>query len=139
MNSITEKTTRTAVAQIAYFSKNAEIIDYKDEEQRLFIGCFYILDKNRKIIGVDVDQASESDHIIFSAMKGVSNSVKLALEGFEKNNKEWPSECAGKTVYLGIEEDCIGLSATEGSWRMTNFTIDQYNKLYETIKMILLK
>ena len=29
-----------------YFSKNAEMIDYKDEEQRMYIGCFCIIDKD---------------------------------------------------------------------------------------------
>ena len=91
-------------------------------------------DANRKIIGVDVDQASLSDHIIFSALKGIANSVNLALEVFDKNNKQWSAETAGKTDSLGIEKDCVGLSATEGSWRMTKFTIDQYNQFYESIK-----
>ena len=28
-----------------YFAKNTQIIDYKDEEQRYFIGCFYVFNK----------------------------------------------------------------------------------------------
>ena len=92
------------------------------------------IDPKRKIIGVDVDQASESENIIFSAMKGVTNSVSLALDGYVNNNKQWLEECAGKTVSLGIENDCVGLSATEGSWRMNNYTVEDYNKLYASMK-----
>lgn len=32
-----------------YFSLHATMIDYKDEDQRPFVGCFYILDKNKKL------------------------------------------------------------------------------------------
>ena len=32
-----------------YFSKHTQIIDYKDEEQRCFIGCFYVFEKNKKL------------------------------------------------------------------------------------------
>lgn len=33
-----------------YFSENSNMIDYNDDEQRIFIGTFYILDKNNKLI-----------------------------------------------------------------------------------------
>ena len=32
-----------------YFSKNSSMIDYRDEEQRPYIGTFYLTDKNKKI------------------------------------------------------------------------------------------
>lgn len=91
-------------------------------------------DKDRKIIGVDSDQADESDHIIFSAMKGLTESVYNALEELDKNGGKWPEELAGKTAHVGVKENSVGLSATENSWRMKNFTIDDYNKSYEKIK-----
>jgi len=33
-----------------YFSENSTMIDYNDDEQRIFIGSFYILGKNSKLI-----------------------------------------------------------------------------------------
>jgi len=32
-----------------YFSNNAIMIDYEDEEQRMFVGCFCILGKDKKL------------------------------------------------------------------------------------------
>ena len=90
--------------------------------------------KDRKIIGVDSDQADESDHIIFSAMKGLTESVYNALEELNKNDGKWPEEYAGKTAHVGVVENSVSLSATKDSWRMKNFTIDDYNKAYEKIK-----
>ena len=91
-------------------------------------------DVNNKIIGVDVDQSGESNNIVFSAMKGLAASIIAALEEYEKNNMAWPEELAGKASKVGIKEDGVGLSATEGSWRVKNMTIDEYNTMIDGIK-----
>ncbi len=87
-----------------------------------------------KVIGVDVDQAAESATIITSAMKGLTNSVVLALTDLYKNNGTWPAEYAGKTANLGVDEDCVGLPTAAASWRLNNFTVDQYNALFADVK-----
>ena len=87
-----------------------------------------------KVIGVDVDQSAESELIITSAMKELSTSVVLSLTDLYANNGTWPEAYAGKTAKLGAADKCVGLPTAEGSWRMTNFTVDQYNALFEQVK-----
>ncbi|MBQ7408040.1 MAG: BMP family ABC transporter substrate-binding protein [Clostridia bacterium] len=86
-----------------------------------------------KIIGVDVDQSllpGCSDLVITSAVKGLSESVYLALSQFYAG--EWDEKLGGKAQNLGAAEDATGLP-TE-TWSMTNFTLEQYNALYAQIK-----
>ena len=85
---------------------------------------------NAKIIGVDVDQSGESDKVITSAVKGLSASVERVLGQFYDG--KWDAELANKAQNLGAAEDSTGLP-TE-TWRMTNFTVDQYKALFEKIK-----
>jgi basic membrane protein A len=85
-----------------------------------------------KIIGVDRDQASESDQILTSAMKDITNSVLLALESFYDNEKAWDVDHAGVTDTLGAAEECVSL-ATGDSWRLENFTITQYEAMFEDL------
>ena len=89
---------------------------------------------NGKVIGVDVDQSAESDCIITSAMKGLTNSVVLALEDLKANNGKWSADYAGKTAVLGAADDCVGLPTAAGSWRLSAFTVDEYNALFEKVK-----
>ncbi|MBR0444089.1 MAG: BMP family ABC transporter substrate-binding protein [Clostridia bacterium] len=89
---------------------------------------------NGKVIGVDVDQSGESECIITSAMKGLSNSVILALEDLWANNGVWSADYAGKTAVLGAADDCVGLPTAEGSWRLSTFTVDEYNALFAKVK-----
>ena len=87
-----------------------------------------------KVIGVDVDQSAESDCIVTSAMKGLSNSVVLALEDLWNNNGKWSDTYAGQTAVLGVADDCVGLPTAEGSWRLNTFTVDEYTALFEQVK-----
>ena len=87
-----------------------------------------------KVIGVDVDQSAESECIVTSAMKGLSNSVVLALEDLWNNNGKWSEAYAGQTAVLGVADDCVGLPTAEGSWRLNTFTVDEYNALFEQVK-----
>ena len=89
---------------------------------------------NGKVIGVDVDQSAESECIITSAMKGLTNSVVLALEDLKANNGKWSAAYAGKTAVLGAADDCVGLPTATGSWRLAKFTVDEYNKLFANVK-----
>ena len=87
-----------------------------------------------KVIGVDVDQSAESECIVTSAMKGLSNSVVLALEDLWNNNGKWSEAYAGQTAVLGVADDCVGLPTAEGSWRLNTFTVDEYTALFEQVK-----
>ena len=85
---------------------------------------------NAKIIGVDVDQSGESEKVITSAVKGLSASVERVLGQFYAG--KWDAELADKAQNLGAAEDSTGLPTD--TWRLQNFTVDQYKALFEKIK-----
>ena len=85
-----------------------------------------------KIIGVDVDQSGESEKVITSAMKGLAASVEKVLGQFYDG--KWDAELKNVAQNLGAAEDATGLPTAEGSWRMTNFTVEQYNDLFAKVK-----
>lgn len=87
---------------------------------------------NRKVIGVDVDQASLSDKIITSAVKGLSASVELALAKFYEG--KWDAELADKCLNLGAAEDSTGLPTADGSWRFSTFKKSEYEALFNLVK-----
>ena len=89
---------------------------------------------NAKVIGVDVDQSAESELIITSAMKELKNSVVMALTALYDNGGTWPAEYAGTEQKLGAAQDCVGLPTAEGSWRLTTYTVEQYNELFAKVK-----
>lgn len=81
------------------------------------------------VIGVDVDQSSESDTVITSAMKGLREGVIYTLEKFYQD--AW-SEIGGVQTTLGAANDAVGLPVD--TWTMENFTVEQYNELFAKLK-----
>lgn len=88
----------------------------------------------KKVIGVDVDQATESPLIITSAMKNMEVTVKAYLKNLYGNKNEWPTDVAAKVIYKGVSDDAVGLPTASDSWRMTKFTVAEYNALYAKVK-----
>ncbi len=82
-----------------------------------------------KIIGVDVDQSSLSNHVITSAVKGLKESVQLILTEYYAGN--WDTKLAGKTSNLGASDNATGLPTA--TWSMTKFTVTEYNALFAQI------
>ncbi|MCR5098691.1 MAG: BMP family ABC transporter substrate-binding protein [Lachnospiraceae bacterium] len=87
---------------------------------------------NGKVIGVDVDQSADSDLIITSAMKALSNSVILALTDCKDNGWKFSDAYAGKETKLGAADDCVGLPMENS--KFTTFSQDQYDKLFASLK-----
>lgn len=87
-----------------------------------------------KIIGVDTDQGHLDEIIITSAMKDLKNSVVIALTDLFENGGKWSADYAGKTVKLGVADDCVGLPTAEASWRLNTFTVADYEALYAKVK-----
>ena len=81
------------------------------------------------VIGVDVDQSNESDTVVTSAMKGLSDAVLWSLT---KAYDDTFSEIGGVASSLGAEVDSVGLP-TE-TWSLANYTVEQYEELYKSIK-----
>ena len=78
------------------------------------------------LIGVDVDQSKDSDSVVTSAMKGLAQSVQVALTNFYSNGLQ------NGSLVLGAADDAVGLPVD--TWSLQNFTVDDYNALFEKIK-----
>lgn len=84
---------------------------------------------NKKVIGVDVDQSNESNTVITSATKGLREGTMYALGKIYDN--KW-DELSNQTINMGVELDAVGLPTT--NWKFKNFTIDEYNIIFNKIK-----
>lgn len=82
-------------------------------------------ESNGKVIGVDVDQSSDSETVITSAMKGLSASVIYALEAYFDG--KWDT-VGGKSVILDAAAD--GVSLPMETSRFENFTTAEYNAIF---------
>lgn len=82
------------------------------------------------VVGVDVDQSGESETVITSAMKGIDQAAILALG--HHFDGTW-DEIGGTTTTLGAAEDAVGLPTAEDSWRFEEFTVEQYEELFNGI------
>ena len=73
------------------------------------------------VVGVDVDQSSQSDTVVTSAMKGLSSSVQWAVAKVFDGTF---AEIGGTGTSLGAAQDSVGLP-TE-TWSMENYTVAEY-------------
>ena len=81
------------------------------------------------VIGVDVDQSSQSEYVITSATKGLREAVMVACDVFYSG--KW-DEVGGNCTTLGAAEDAVGLPTA--TWSMEKFSVEDYNKLFESLK-----
>ncbi len=86
-------------------------------------------ENNKKVIGVDVDQSSQSETVITSATKGLREGAMDALDAFFAD--KW-STIGGTTTSLGADKNAVSLPTD--TWSLKNFTVEQYNELFEKIK-----
>lgn len=98
----------------------------------IYLSCQSAAEANEgKMIGVDVDQSNVSDTIITSAMKALSNSVRMALTAVGTNGLVWPEAYAGTCQSLGAKEDCVGLPME--SSKLGDFDEAAYETLFQQI------
>lgn len=84
-----------------------------------------------KVIGVDVDQSYIDDCIITSAMKQLQNVTETVLEALDKGEF---ATYGGKISNFSLAEgEYVGLPTAEDSWKLTTFTVDEYNTLKQAI------
>ena len=81
------------------------------------------------VVGVDVDQSFESETVVTSALKGLSNATAWAIA--KNYNNEW-SSIGGTTISLGANDDAVGLPVD--TWSLTGWTVEEYNALLAAIK-----
>ena len=79
-----------------------------------------------KVIGVDVDQSSESDTVISSAMKGLSSAVEQMLDHYY--NDSFPG---GQNLTLGAADNAVELPMATSKWN--NFTQEDYDTLFSKL------
>ncbi len=82
------------------------------------------------VIGVDVDQSGESDAVITSAMKGLSDAVQWAVAKVYDGTF---SEIGGVGTSLGVNENSVGLPTSDEAWRFDTFTVEEYEALYQQV------
>lgn len=81
------------------------------------------------VIGVDVDQSSESETVITSAMKGLQEAVIYACEKFYAD--AW-SELGGTGTVLNATHDAVGLPVA--TWSLEKFSVEEYTALLNGMK-----
>lgn len=81
---------------------------------------------NGLVIGVDVDQSTESKTVITSAVKMLGGSVYDAIDAYYNNN--FPG---GQSVVLDAKVNGIGLPMETS--RFKNFTKDEYDVIYQKL------
>lgn len=79
-----------------------------------------------KVIGVDVDQSSESDTVITSAMKNLSKSVYDTIEEYYDGNFE-----GGESVTLDVTTNSVELPMDTSKFE--KFTQEKYDEIYSKI------
>ena len=80
------------------------------------------------VIGVDVDQSFQSDTVITSALKGITEGT------YQMIGKAYDGTWAdlGGAVSLGINENAVGLPVD--TWSLEGFTVDDYQALVDAMK-----
>ncbi len=78
------------------------------------------------VIGVDIDQSSESDTVITSAMKGLGVSVYDAIEAYYNGKFE-----GGRSIVMGASEDGVGLPMETSKFK--TFSKADYDKVFEML------
>lgn len=80
------------------------------------------------VIGVDVDQSSQSDTVITSAMKGLADATQWACtKAFDGS---W-SEIGNSAVSLGAKDNATGLPTA--TWSMKNYKVEDYEKQFKDV------
>ena len=80
------------------------------------------------VIGVDVDQSGESDAVVTSAMKGLSDAVQWAVAKVYDGTF---TEIGGTATSLGVKDNAVELPTAAESWRFETFTVEEYEALYQ--------
>ena len=81
-----------------------------------------------KVVGVDVDQSSESETVVTSAMKGLSDAAEWAIAKVYDGTL---AEIGGAATSLGVAENAVGLPTA--TWSMENFSVADYEDLFQKV------
>ena len=97
----------------------------------MYLSCFSAAAANDAwALGVDSDQAGDSDRVLTSPLKGV-DAASYQILGTYFDGK-W-DEVGGTSQIYGTAEGAIALPTAESSWRFSTFTVEEYNKMVEDV------
>jgi basic membrane protein A and related proteins len=80
----------------------------------------------KKVIGVDIDQSTESATVLTSAMKGLSISVQAMLAAYKTG--QFPG---GESLLLGAEENAVQLPMTTSKFNI--FSQSDYERIFQAL------
>lgn len=100
---------------------------------------------NKPWIGVDVNQHADTSlgesqaSCITSAMKNLTNTVKVLLASWVNNDGAWTKTLAGEVRTVGAQSDNCVLPTPEttgddGCWGFKKFTVDEYKEVLAKLK-----
>ena len=81
----------------------------------------------QKVIGVDVDQYYVDASIITSAMKQLQNVTETVLQA--AHDGTWATYGGKVSNFSLAEGEYVGLPTAEGSWRLSTFTVEEYEAI----------
>ena len=84
------------------------------------------LEALKEDVMLDVDQSTQSDTVITSAMKGLAESVIEALTKYCDGG-----EAYGGFMKLGAADNAVGIPTD--TWQLENWSVDDYKALYEKV------
>ena len=80
------------------------------------------------VVGVDVDQSSESEQVVTSAMKGLSDAVQWAVAKYYDGTF---AEIGGTATALGADTNAVGLPTA--TWSLENYSVAEYEALFAQV------
>jgi basic membrane protein A len=80
------------------------------------------------IVGVDVDQSSQSPAVITSAVKGLADATIWAIT---KHYDGAFAEIGGNATSLGASDNAVGLPTA--TWSLTEWTVADYEAMFAKI------
>ncbi|MBR0267599.1 MAG: BMP family ABC transporter substrate-binding protein [Clostridia bacterium] len=97
----------------------------------MYLSCFSAAAANEAwALGVDSDQAGDSEWVLTSPLKGVDAASYLILGKYFDG--QW-DEVGGTSQIFGTAEGAIALPTAAESWRFSKFTVEEYNKMVEDV------
>ena len=81
------------------------------------------------VVGVDVDQSTQSDTVITSALKGLKSATEWAIA--KNYNGEWDT-VGDVATSLGANNDAVGLPVD--TWALEGYTVAEYETMLAAIK-----
>ena len=85
-----------------------------------------------RVFATDWDQNELGERVLGSAIKCYNAAVQQQLYSFFSGNGAWSQEDAGHTEKIGFTDGSVSLAGS--TWRFSNFSERQYERLYEQLR-----